>query len=1429
MAQQARTFRVFVSSTFKDMMVERNVLQELVFPRLRLICEAYGTRFQVVDLRWGVSVQAQRDQQTMPLCIDEIKRCRDISPRPHFIFLLGERYGWVPLPSTITASEFERLTAVMKADKTLVEQWYSRDNNAIPPIYRLRPRSVDDSFPGDPDWAEAEALEAAEWTKTETKLHAALLKAASEAGLTGHALTKYSMAATEQEIEAALFGPEAPDDASEHIFGFIRRSNIRDDSAIVSLKNRLHQKLPAEHLVMYDPIENDAKRQTEFVEAVFEALKGVIESELQILSEEDPLNAEKRAHFEFGNDRRGGFIGREKELGVVDNYLKKGKAVPIIVHGESGSGKSAFMAEALHRVLHNQNNPVIVVRFIGATPSSTVGRLLLRSLCAEIDQAYDIGPVDLPETYPELQKAFRERLRLSTETRPLYIFLDALDQFARDDPAQDLGWLQSDLPKNTRIILSTVPGPVLDRLTSRITGEHLLIGDFRVNDADRLLDAWLRESNRTLQSHQKNIILAGFRSCPRPLYLKLAAEEAKKWQSVDRPAALPNDLYGMISVLFDRLASESEHGAVLVEHSLGYLVSARNGLAEDELLDILSLDEAVTTDQRRRTPLSPRVDRLPPVVWSRLRADLNPYLIERAADGTSLIGFYHHALTETVRSRYPGIEKGGWNSVLADYFASKATSRNGVPQLRKLSELPHQLMSAQRTEDLEVTLTDYEFLYYKNRESGPQSVVDDCTNADRMGCGTSGIDAIEEAMRLSSNVVSKHPEQLPGQLTGRLSGQTNGAIKSLLKSIPRIHEGPWLRPVITPMAQPEGPLLRTLETGQGRVNDIAVSKDGMTVVTAGDDGSIAIWDVVAGREMHRMEGHEHEARHIALSPQGRNAISISFGEVCVWEVISGRRLHTIDMGRGWPGPAAVLDERWALVGSVDSTISLIDMEEGRVVRQLKGHDKKVVSIDAWGDFAVSAEERRMIVWNAGNLRRGSTSRFARSVIHKIGAYEDKYAGNRMVIAVGAKGKNVLTGRGAEDSPTILWDLKSGHMLRKIPNTRELWVSRIAAAREQDRYVMGVLEQGVGRSNTYSSGRLFLVDDGQIMSSIEVGTLSSLAVSADGMTAVIGGTNVTVWDLDALNSTGGSEGIPALSAIDISDVSGTVVGADDSGRLLKIDPASGSTEWIGEPAGRVIDIAVSDDERNIVAVLEEGSVEIWEEDRKKQTITVPGVNIKNVDITPDGSEFAGAGQESRSLFGDESRWRWEVSTGRVINHEITPSRCLVIARGTGQVACIGGFGVSIDDGTGLRAVRLRNLPEGPAYAWVQALAVDNFGERIAASMMDNTVQVWDTIKKEQVAELILSKISRDGSLSASGGVVSLWLSPDGRWCLAASSDLTVNLWEVGVDVPAAVYTTDKPPKWVGATEDGSIIVVMDEFGGLYTFKIEGVSMDLEVRM
>lgn len=1425
MSQINRTFRIFVSSTFKDMVTERNALQESVFPRLRDLCETHGTNFQAVDLRWGVSVQAQRDQQTMPLCIGEIKRCRDVSPRPHFIFLLGERYGWVPLPSYIPASEFERIRPMIQIDHDLVEKWYSRDDNAVPPIYKLRPRLIQGAEPGDPGWSDAEANEAELWAETEERLRVALSRAVIAAGLSGNALTRYSASATEQEIFAALFDPGAAPDAAGHVFGFIRASEEVDDAAIVSLKKQLQEKLPDDHLITYNPVEGDAESLAVFSEAVFTALRSVIESELQNLAEEDPLDSEIRTHFAFGSDRRRAFIGREKALSVINRYLTKDKATLLVVFGESGSGKTAFMAEARRRVSGRQINPVIMERFIGSTPASTEGRLLLLRLCAEIDRAYGNKLEELPETYTELAKAFRKRLELSSKERPLIIFIDALDQFARDDPALGLEWLPSDLPKHTRVVVSAIPSPVLDKLIDRISGKQLLeIGSLPVREAARLLDAWLGESNRTLQPHQKAIVLAGFKLCPRPLYLKLATEEAKKWVSSDRPDPLPREIGEMVSALFDRLACDSEHGAVMVKHSMGYLAAARNGLSEEEMLEILSLDEAVASDLRRRSPLSPRVNRVPPVVWSRLRADLDPYLVQRAADGTSLMGFYHRAVAEIAQAKYPGADSGRWHSALADYFTSKATVTNGVPHRRKLSELPYQLMNAKRREELETTLTDYRFLYYKNLVSGPQSIVDDCTIADRMGCGTAGINGVGEAMRLSSTVVAKHPEQLPGQITSRLSGHTNEVVAAFVESIPRIHNGPWLRPVITPMARSGGPLIRTLETGQGGVNDLAASCDGMMVVTAGNDGSIAIWDVTSGRELHRMAGHAQEARNIALSPNGEVAVSVSYSEIGIWDLKSGRRLQTIDMGRGWPGPAAILDERWALVGSVDSTISLIDMKAGKIMRRLKGHDKKIESIDACRDFAVSAVDRQMIVWDAGTLCRGTASLIGRSAIHTITAYQNQFTGNRMLAAMGNGGRTALTARASDDSSCLLWNLESGRLQSRISNTQGLWVSRLVGAKNRDRYVIGVLERGVGRSDTFGSSRLYILDNGRMAGSIEVGSLQGLAVSSDGMTAFTGGKTVSVWDLDAVVSGNTANGIPALSAVNISAVSGTIFGSGDGGCLVKINPVSGSMERVGEAAGSVVDVAVSDNESTVLAVLEEGQVEIWVDGTKQQTISVPGVRIQTVEITANGREAVGTGQKLGSVFGKEGRWRWDVATGDVINHLMEPSRCLAIARSTGQVTCVEGFGVT----SGLKAIRLRDLPEGPAYAWVEALAVDGNGDRIAAATKYYRVQVWDTVTREQVAELALSDI-KSGEHENTGGAMSLWLSSDGRWCLAASSDRTVKLWEVGAEDPIAVYTMDEVPTWVGATENGSIIVVKDKSGGLYTFETEGVSMDIDVKV
>ena len=90
-AAKPRVVRVFVSSTFKDMIEDRNELMAQVWPALRRVCRGRSVEFVEVDLRWGVTEEQSQRKETLRHCLAEIKRCR-----PFFIGLLGERYGWTP-------------------------------------------------------------------------------------------------------------------------------------------------------------------------------------------------------------------------------------------------------------------------------------------------------------------------------------------------------------------------------------------------------------------------------------------------------------------------------------------------------------------------------------------------------------------------------------------------------------------------------------------------------------------------------------------------------------------------------------------------------------------------------------------------------------------------------------------------------------------------------------------------------------------------------------------------------------------------------------------------------------------------------------------------------------------------------------------------------------------------------------------------------------------------------------------------------------------------------------------------------------------------------------------------------------------------------------------------------------------------------------
>ncbi|MBN2366183.1 MAG: DUF4062 domain-containing protein [Calditrichaeota bacterium] len=91
-----RTQPIFISSTFTDMMAERDYLRDVVFPELAERLRKRQVHLEAVDLRWGVETvtlarQEEKELEVLKVCLNEIERCR-----PFLIALLGDRYGWIP-------------------------------------------------------------------------------------------------------------------------------------------------------------------------------------------------------------------------------------------------------------------------------------------------------------------------------------------------------------------------------------------------------------------------------------------------------------------------------------------------------------------------------------------------------------------------------------------------------------------------------------------------------------------------------------------------------------------------------------------------------------------------------------------------------------------------------------------------------------------------------------------------------------------------------------------------------------------------------------------------------------------------------------------------------------------------------------------------------------------------------------------------------------------------------------------------------------------------------------------------------------------------------------------------------------------------------------------------------------------------------------
>ena len=90
-----RRYNIFLSSTFKDMDYERDIIKFRVIPSLNRRFRDRRIELQAIDLRLGVNTSDMTEEESERKVLSVCTSCID-SARPFFIGLLGERYGWIP-------------------------------------------------------------------------------------------------------------------------------------------------------------------------------------------------------------------------------------------------------------------------------------------------------------------------------------------------------------------------------------------------------------------------------------------------------------------------------------------------------------------------------------------------------------------------------------------------------------------------------------------------------------------------------------------------------------------------------------------------------------------------------------------------------------------------------------------------------------------------------------------------------------------------------------------------------------------------------------------------------------------------------------------------------------------------------------------------------------------------------------------------------------------------------------------------------------------------------------------------------------------------------------------------------------------------------------------------------------------------------------
>ncbi|HKV39221.1 MAG TPA: WD40 repeat domain-containing protein, partial [Blastocatellia bacterium] len=494
------------------------------------------------------------------------------------------------------------------------------------------------------------------------------------------------------------------------------------------------------------------------------------------------------------------------------------------------------------------------------------------------------------------------------------------------------------------------------------------------------------------------------------------------------------------------------------------------------------------------------------------------------------------------------------------------------------------------------------------------------------------------------------------------------------------------------------------------------------------------------------DGHRRAVRQVVFSPDGRLVVSVGEdAKAIVWDFARRKPLATLTDQTDWITSVAFSpDGKYFATGSQDNTIVVWDatsIEKAHVFRVAGAVVGVAFSPDAQLLAAGSTvPDPAVTVWRVGQWLKV----WQRPLGGQIGAPWNSLFSpdSRWILA--------SDGRGA----AVTWDVASGDLIDQDDNG---WTGYKALSPDGKQIV-----SAGGKVRFWDSSRYWKRKEKRLLTSQlahdDFGRAA--AFSPDGRFAATGAEDTILWDATTHEVITHFTYPAIVWGLAFSPDGRSLISSHADGSILIWDVRQ--RKLVGNlngHVGGVRAVAFSADGRHIASAGDDHSVIIWgaETGKKEQTLLKHTARINAVAFSPDGRSIISGDQSDSVLMwdvtGDRGYPRWTATSGS--------DYCMAMSPDGRWAADSSGVWATAD---GHRVVNFAVAGLGGMYG----AAFSSDGHMLTCvAPAPNAISLWDTESWRVIARLD----------TASGPLITVSLSPDGKWLVTGDDDGVVRLWSV----------------------------------------------------